>query len=166
MSKISIPIIPEIVDKSKGCPHPDRVMKHTCEHCGASLCYDCFFEDVLRKKTKAVTSIDSLTSFSYGTFCASCFLQRIQKPKYMIHFKGTMIPDSSMKPIKPTYFRSTHTAIDFLFMFFFVMTFILFFFGPIFYTTQYSRAVKAYDAFEADLDRAIEVVEQIIRINS
>lgn len=157
----TIPFDIGTLDQAKGCPHTDRARKQSCDHCSSVLCYECFFEDVIRKRTQAVSSVDTITGFSHGSFCASCFLKRVQAPGYKIHFRGTMTPDSTMKPIKPSYFRSTHTSIDFLYMFFFVMTTPLAFFGPIFYTTQFMRAKKAYENFEHNLYQAINIIRQL-----
>lgn len=160
MSITPIPFDFETVDKAKGCPHGERAKNRGCEHCGSQLCYECTFEDVIGKRTGATTSIDKSTLFSHATFCASCFLKRTREPNYNLYFQGSLFPDASMKPIKPTLGRITNMPGDYFYMFFAILLFPLIF-GPVMYGFQYFRANKAYGDYEFKFNKACSVINQI-----
>lgn len=162
MSVIPIPFDFDTVENSKGCPHTERVMKHSCEHCASQLCYECVFEEVIGKRMGAVSTIDKSTSYSHAAFCASCFLKRTREPDYRIHFKGALQSDAVMKPIKPALFRITHEGIDFANIFFLIMTFVLVM-GPVMYGLHMVAGKKAYGLYEADFNKACSIIDQIQR---
>jgi hypothetical protein len=155
-----IPFNNSELEHSKGCPHDSRVKKHQCENCGAELCYDCFFEDVIGKRTGSTTSIDYQTIFSFGKFCASCYLERIQDEKYRLYFRGSLFPSANMKLKKPTIGRITNTAPDFFYLFFGIL-FSVIILGIVMYGQQFYRANKTYKEFLAKFNKAVKIIEQI-----
>lgn len=153
------------LENLKGCPHVERVKKHQCEHCGAELCYDCFFEDVIGKRTGATTSIDVHTIYSHGAFCASCYLERLQAEDYRLYFRGSLVPAASMKLKKPNLLRITHTGSD-IFYLFFVIVLGAIIIGFVMYGQQFYRANKTYKEFMKKFEKAVKIIEQIQKSHS
>ena len=137
-------------------------MKHSCEHCASQLCYECVFEESIRKRMSSVTTTDKAASYSHAAFCASCFLKRTREPDYRIHFKGALQSDAVMKLIKPELFRITHVGIDFANIFFLIMTFVIVI-GPVMHGLHMVGVKKAYGLYENDFNKACSNIDQMQR---
>jgi hypothetical protein len=159
------------------CIHTDRPAYRNCISCGKGICYTCYIDDLLTDRITAegvahvtVTGEVSATGHGYafetekdyGSFCATCFLERVKSPSYRI-FKGRNAfgQASFLKAEKPNILNPFSYGETNVTIIVYILMIALFGLGLLFLLITYFTGINHYNKFLEKKNKAESIVREM-----